>query len=97
MEETLFMIKPDAVRAKKIGAILGDAAVTHECLLCAGLGFLPDLPPAGTTFSMFHGIDGVMPPPATDDPDPPRSDRRDRPEGGEAGHDPGAPRGIKAE
>src|SRR5438874_3222775 len=47
----------DAYR-KKIGAILGDAAVTHECLLCAGLGFLPDLPPAGTTFSIVLTEEG---------------------------------------
>ena len=43
---------------KKIGAILGDEAVAHECLLCAGLGYLPDLPPPGTQFGIVLGEDG---------------------------------------
>ncbi len=47
----------DAYR-KRIGSILGDEAVVHECLLCAGLGYLPDLPPPGTQFGIALGEDG---------------------------------------
>ena len=47
----------DAYR-KKIASILGDVAVVHECLLCAGLGYLPDLPPQGTTFSIVLTVLG---------------------------------------
>lgn len=43
---------------KAIGAILGEEAVTHECLLCAGLGYLPDLPPPGTQFGIILTDDG---------------------------------------
>lgn len=39
---------------KRIGSILGAESVVHECLLCAGLGYLPDLPPTGTTFGIVQ-------------------------------------------
>ena len=52
---------------RKLGAILGDAYVAHECLLCSALGFLPELPPVGTTFIVADSEGGlgleVQPPP----------------------------------
>ena len=43
---------------KKIGAILGEDSVAHECLLCAGLGYLPAIPPPGVTFTIVDSEDG---------------------------------------
>lgn len=43
---------------KKIGEILGADAVEHECLLCAGLGYLPAVPPPGVTFTIVEAEDG---------------------------------------
>lgn len=37
---------------KKLAGIFGEAAVAHDCPLCAAMGFLPELPPPGTTFSI---------------------------------------------
>lgn len=47
----------DAYR-KKIGGILGDEAVEHECILCAGLGYLPALPPPGVMFTVVDTEEG---------------------------------------
>lgn len=56
---------------KKIGDILGAEAVAHECVLCAGLGYLADLPPLGTEFTFEQGEGGpelsFRQPPATPD------------------------------
>jgi hypothetical protein len=43
---------------KKIGDILGTESVEHECLLCAGLGYLPSLPPPGVTFTIVDTDEG---------------------------------------
>jgi hypothetical protein len=43
---------------KKIGDILGADSVEHECLLCAGLGYLPALPPPGVTFTIVDTEEG---------------------------------------
>jgi len=65
--EALVAIGPDEIakaeRArsayrKKIGDILGAESVEHECLLCAGLGYLPALPPPGVTFTIVDTEDG---------------------------------------
>lgn len=65
--EALAAIGPDEIakaeRArsayrKKIGDILGAESVEHECLLCAGLGYLPALPPPGVTFTIVETEEG---------------------------------------
>jgi hypothetical protein len=65
--EALVAIGPDEIakaeRArsayrKKIGDILGAESVEHECLLCAGLGYLPALPPPGVTFTIVDTDEG---------------------------------------
>ena len=43
---------------KKLAAIFGEEAVAHDCLLCSGLGFMPELPPLGTRFTFVQGEDG---------------------------------------
>lgn len=56
---------------KKLAGILGDAYVAHECVLCTGLGFLPELPPLGTTLTLVAGEDGpaiMAEPPPTEIP-----------------------------
>lgn len=42
----------------KLAGILGDEAVAHECVLCAGLGYLGDLPPEGTEFVFHYTAEG---------------------------------------
>lgn len=78
--EALAAIGPDEIRKaeraieaerRKLAGILGDAYVAHDCPLCSALGFLPELPPVGTTLLVNEGEAGVeflaMPPQATPD------------------------------
>jgi hypothetical protein len=44
---------------KKLAGILGDDYVQHDCPLCAALGFLPELPDAGTRLEFFEGENGL--------------------------------------
>ena len=44
---------------KRIAELFGKEAVAHECLLCAGLGYLPELPPIGTSFTLAAGEEGI--------------------------------------
>lgn len=57
----------DAQR-RKLTSILGAEYVAHQCLLCSGLGFTPEPPPLGATFTVGTDADGlvleVQPPPA---------------------------------
>lgn len=75
--EALATIGPDEIRKaeraidaerKKLAGILGDAYVAHDCPLCSALGFLPELPPEGTTLLVSEGEAGIeflaMPPQA---------------------------------
>lgn len=43
---------------ERLGKIFGPEAVAHECILCAGMGFLPDVPPAGIRFEVVFTDDG---------------------------------------
>ena len=42
----------------KIANILGEENVEHECIMCAGLGYLAGMPPAGVTFTIVYTEDG---------------------------------------
>lgn len=44
---------------KKLGEILTPEYVAHDCLLCGGLGFTPDLPPGGSSFSVIEDEGGL--------------------------------------
>lgn len=61
-------IGPDEIRRaerattaqrKKLALILGDEFVAHECIFCSALGFVPELPPAGTRLEIVPDQDGV--------------------------------------
>lgn len=43
----------------RLAGILGDAAVAHECLLCGGVGALPELPPLGASMTLVED-EGVL-------------------------------------
>lgn len=43
----------------RLAGILGEAAVAHECLLCGGVGHLPELPPLGTAMTLVED-EGVL-------------------------------------
>lgn len=45
---------------KKLAGILGDDYVSHDCVLCGGIGFVPELPPIGTTFTIEEGEAGPV-------------------------------------
>lgn len=55
---------------KKLGEILGAEYVAHQCLLCAGVGSVSDLPPVGTEFAIFEQEGEVifLVKPPTDEP-----------------------------
>lgn len=44
---------------ERLGKILGGEAVAHECILCAGMGYLPDVPPPSTRFEVVATDNGV--------------------------------------
>jgi hypothetical protein len=48
-----------ATQRKKLAGILGDEYVAHDCLLCGALGFVPELPPPGTTFTTVQDEAGI--------------------------------------
>jgi hypothetical protein len=67
-QPALTAIGPDEIRKaenaisaqrKKLGGILGDDYVAHDCLVCSGLGFVPELPPAGVMFVAVESEDGM--------------------------------------
>ena len=43
---------------KKLAGILGESYVAHDCLLCAGVGFVPELPPIGTVLTLAETEEG---------------------------------------
>lgn len=52
--------KAVAAQKKKLAGILGDDYVAHDCLVCAGLGFVPELPEVGTTFTLTEQAGEVV-------------------------------------
>lgn len=66
--EALTPVGPDEIRKaeraieaqrKKLAGILGEDYVAAQCVLCTGLGFMPELPPLGTEFTLVPGEDGA--------------------------------------
>ncbi len=51
--------KAIADQRARLGKIVGDDMVAHECLLCTGIGFLPELPPPGATLEVVATDDGL--------------------------------------
>ncbi len=43
----------------RLAKIVGQENVAHECLLCGGAGFVPELPPLGATLEVVEGDEGV--------------------------------------
>ena len=44
---------------KRLAGILGDAYVSHDCILCSGLGFTPEPPPVGARLLIVETETGV--------------------------------------
>ncbi len=65
--EALLSITPEQIakaerarsaQQKRLAGILGEGYVEHECIFCTGLGFTPEPPPLGATFTVVSGEDG---------------------------------------
>lgn len=44
---------------KGMAEILGADMVAHECIVCTGLGYVPELPPAGLVLEVIEGENGL--------------------------------------
>lgn len=85
--EALAAIGPDEIRKaeraiqaerKKLAGILGEAYVAHDCPLCSALGFLPELPPAGTQLLVLEGESGIEFQAMAPQPEPEYLDAKDK-------------------
>lgn len=92
VEPVAVAIGPDELRKaerandahrKKLAGILGDDYVAQECPLCSTVGYVPELPPPGSTFTFMqdeHGVSLDFRPPVAGPDFKPASDKKTCPE-----------------